>query len=286
MISDTALPSSSDKLRALNTPEGVDLHIEIASYGARIGAAFIDCLCIFLIWLGMTLLGISVVSHRWNDIYNSVVVIIWLLITFVLANFWFILFEMSARGATPGKRLLGLRVIARDGGALTAGSIVARNLVRYIEQVLPVVMLMNLNAAGLSLLGWLWPLFFLIFPLLNKDRMRLGDVVAGTWVIHNTRMKMKADLTADTAYQQADFQFTPEQLNVYGAYEIQALEGVLREKNSKALSTIADVVRNKIGWPYGDDDRAFLEAYYIAVRAKLERNMLFGKKRRDKFDEG
>src|SRR3546814_5288321 len=45
----------------------------------------------------------------------SAVAILWLLGFFVLRNGWFTLFEMGGRGATPGKRLMGLRVVARDG---------------------------------------------------------------------------------------------------------------------------------------------------------------------------
>ncbi len=46
----------------------------------------------------------------------------------LLRTFWFIGFELGARAATPGKRLMGIRVVARDGGRLTADAVVARNL--------------------------------------------------------------------------------------------------------------------------------------------------------------
>ena len=44
---------------------------------------------------------------------------------------------MGGRGATPGKRMLGLRVVARDGARLTGGAVIARNAMREIEVFLP-----------------------------------------------------------------------------------------------------------------------------------------------------
>jgi len=131
----------------------------------------------------------------------------------------------------------------------------------------------------------------MFFPLFNKDRMRAGDLIGGTWVIRAPRTKMSRDLHDDTDHIRQYFNFTPEQIAVYGAYELQTLEGLLRGKNKKALATVADVIRTKIGWvpaigAGNDDDRAFLQAYYSAVRGDLEKKMLFGKRRRDKNDVG
>src|SRR3546814_4149078 len=61
---------------------------------------------------------------------SGVMLSIWMLGGFLLRNFWFIGFEMGQRAATPGKRLMGIRVVARDGGRLTADAVVARNLIR------------------------------------------------------------------------------------------------------------------------------------------------------------
>jgi hypothetical protein len=49
---------------------------------------------------------------------------------------------------------------------------------------------------------------------------------------------------------------------------------------------VAKRIRAKIGWTEGRDetDRAFLDAYYTALRRKLEAGLLFGRRRKDKFD--
>ena len=51
-----------------------------------------------------------------------ILLVLWLIGFFILRNGWFSLFEMGSRGATPGKRMLGLRVVARDGARLTGAA--------------------------------------------------------------------------------------------------------------------------------------------------------------------
>ena len=77
------------------------------------------------------------------------------------------------------------------------------------------------------------------------------------------------------------------QLDVYGVFELQTLEKVLRDSRPEAIGPVAAAIRRKIGAP--DDrehDYAFLTAYYNAARARMERGLLFGKRRLDKYDTG
>ena len=64
------------------------------------------------------------------------------------------------------------------------------------------------------------------------------------------------------------------------------LEDVLRRKDPKTMAAVADRIRTKIGWrkEAGEADEAFLAAYYGALRGRLETRLLFGHRRRDKFD--
>ena len=287
---DTLPLYTNPKQRALSTPEGVDLNIEIASFGSRILAFIIDSICIYGTIIGFSIAVALMATGRVGENPMQFLSAIWLLVVFVLRNFWFILFEMGARGATPGKRLLKLRVVARDGGRLEASSVVARNLMRDVEVFLPLMFVFSLASfSGYTVLAFGWTLMFMLFPLFNKDRMRAGDLLGGTWVIRATRTKMHHDLNDDSAQIAQSYAFTPEQLMAYGAFEVQTLEGLLRGKNKKSIAKVADVVRGKIGWidnttTYNYSDRVFLQAYYTAARAHLEKNMLFGKKRRDKHD--
>ncbi len=279
-----------EHLRTLPTPEGVELTLEMASIGARMGAFLLDMV---MIWGAIIIASIIILSTgvgTGNEGVWKVLGVIWLMTTFVLRNFWFILFEMGPRGATPGKRVAGLRVIARGGGRLEARSVVARNLLRDVELFLPLgFMAQQIGSdsadAWTALLGLGWTGLFLFFPLFNKDRMRAGDLLAGTWVIRVPRPDVGHDLAERQDANPARFQFSEEQLAAYGAYELQTLETVLRGTDENAIHLVGETIRAKIGWPYEHDDRAFLNAYYSAVRTRLERGMLFGKKKRDKFDE-
>lgn len=280
------------KSRLLTTPEGVDLHLEIASFGARMVAYTLD---IFFIYITIIFLAVifaqTGANVHLNDQAAPIVAAFWTLLLFVLRNFWFIIFEMGSRGATPGKRIMRLRVTARDGGRLEAGSVVARNLLRDVEVFLPLVFIvyMSFNSGAgwawlYGLLGAGWTLLFLFFPMFNRDRMRAGDLLGGTWVIRAPRARILRDLRDDSRHFQHYFQFTPEQVAVYGAFEIQTLEKLLRGRDDRSLAAVADTIRAKIDWPDGDDNRAFLQAYYAAVRTHLEKNMLFGQKRANKYD--
>ncbi len=271
------------KLREFVTPEGVDLQLRIASAALRLGALLIDLILIVLTLVLFTLLIL------WAGLASnsSIAVTVWLLGAFVLRTFWFIGFELGARAATPGKRLMGIRVVARDGGRLTADAVVARNLIRELELFLPLTM-MGVGAAEDMVSGWTalagvaWSLTLSLFLLFNRDRMRMGDLIAGTWVVMAKRAKLDRDIAADGGGVDA-IRFTDAELAVYGIYELQELERVLRGGDPRAMRDVADTIRGKIGRPVAEEDDVFLTSYYRQLKARLERGLLFGKRREDKY---
>ena len=271
------------KLREFVTPEGVDLQLRIASAALRLGALLIDLILIVLTLVLFTLLIL------WAGLASnsSIAVTVWLLGAFILRTFWFIGFELGTRAATPGKRLMGIRVVARDGGRLTADAVVARNLIRELELFLPLTM-MGVGAAEDMVSGWTalagvaWSLTLSLFLLFNRDRMRMGDLIAGTWVVMAQRAKLDRDITADGAGVDA-IRFTDAELAVYGIYELQELERVLRGADPRAMRDVADTIRGKIGRPVAEEDDVFLTSYYRQLKARLERGLLFGKRREDKY---
>lgn len=273
------------------TPEGIDLGLGLATMNLRAGAFLID-LTVMLLVLGI-LYGIAeavaVNAFRsGNRATFEVVVAVFLLIFFFVRNGYFILWEAGPRGSTPGKRAVGLRVIARSGERLTVDSVVARNLMREVEFFLPISFLLLPGQSGAKF-GWyeaaaaVWLLLFLAFPLFNRDRLRVGDLLAGTWVISAPRRRLAYDLVGEVPAADQLF-FTPAQLDVYGVYELQTLERVLREGDYGTIVQVADTIRRKIGFDAPGEDARFLHDYYAAVRAHMERGLLFGRRRRDKFD--
>lgn len=273
--------------RSLITPEGVDLSLRLADAGQRFSAFLLDTIFMTVALVLLTLLVVfGVVATKMGG--ASSLAIIWLLGAFVLRNFYFILMEMGPRAATFGKRIVGLRVVARNGGRLTADAVIARNLMREIEVYLPLSFLGFNAAEGLAstigtLFGLGWACIFLFFPLFNRDRLRVGDLLAGTWVINTPKKNLGFDLAA-RHYSPVGPSFSDEQLDAYGQFELQTLEQVLRLGNAESMATVADTIRAKIGYWHDVSDAAFLDAYYRALRSRLERKLLFGKRRLDKHD--
>ncbi len=281
-----------DWTRQFITPEGVDLRLEIAPFGQRAAAFLLDALIIIGVLVALTLLCVLTALGGHNEIAGQAAYVLWLLGLFLLRNAYFLVFEMGPRAATPGKRALKIRVAARDGGALTATSIFARNAMREIEIFLPATFLLAQHQgvdAVLALLGTIWTGVFLLFPLFNRDRLRLGDLVAGTWVVMAPTRRLLPDMAlAPNAFAAARFDFTPAQLDAYGVKELQVLEDVLRRRQIETIRGVADRIRTKIGWTRGPDesDFDFLDAYYAALRRRLEQLMLLGRRRKDKHDRG
>ncbi|GAB5487281.1 MAG: RDD family protein [Parasphingorhabdus sp.] len=293
--------------RIMVSPEGVPLNVTVAAAGARAGALALDIVIIlsmiFFVTIAclLVLWGFGVAFAGNPEEFNGplgVLAVIWIISVFLFRNAYFLYFELGDRAATWGKRAVGIRVAARDGGRLTAEAVIARNIVRDVELFLPLVFLMQTStqesaSSFTAWAGFIWVLMFLLFPLFNKDRLRGGDLIAGTWVIQNVK-KGLGDIVAPTAATQTEndtnpasrYQFTEEDLSVYGEYELQTLENVLRTGSEEALETVASSICQKIGWQPGTgDERIFLEAYYTALRARLERGMRFGKRRKDKYSQ-
>ncbi|MBW6526448.1 RDD family protein [Sphingomonas sp. RHCKR7] len=266
--------------RRLVTPEGVDLGVELGGAGARATAYGLDLLMMLLILV----VGSAAMAYLLRPRAAEPMAILWLLGAFALRNGWFILFELGVRGATPGKRALGLRVIARDGVRLTGSAIVARNAVREVEVFLPLTFLI-MQAGAQRADAWLaiaalgWSAIFLLFPLFNRDRLRMGDVLAGTWVVRDERRPLGSDLAAASTSRR----FTEETLDLYGEYELHALEEVLRAGHGTRLSIVASAIRAKAGLADDGDDAAFLADYYAALCARLERRRVLGRSVADKW---
>jgi len=281
---------AADAGREFVTPEGVDLRLRLGEVSDRAAALVIDLLLMVLMLIGMSVLAAAVLWATKAEA-PEIVGVIWLLGFFLLRNFYFTGFELRPGAATPGKRLMKLRVIARNGGRLTADAVFARNALRELELFLPMGFLFARGEgvdAWLVSLGCLWSLIFLLFPLFNRDRLRAGDLIAGTMVVRAPRPLLLPDLARDGAVALTELTFSEVQLDAYGIKELQVLENVLRGNDRKTIAEVARRIRTKIAWTDGaaTSDRAFLAAYYAALRGRLERQMLFGRRRKDKFDKG
>ncbi|MGH6886792.1 MAG: RDD family protein, partial [Geminicoccales bacterium] len=177
--------------RTIVTPEGVALPVELAGRSERAAAFLIDLSIITGCFIGLILLAwLAGLTEGGPGEGQGIAVWVWiilLLVWFLVRSFYFALFELRWQGSTPGKRVFHLRVTDRSGGALTADAVIARNLMREVEVFLPFSLIIVGIATEmhgllqLAMLGWMLILTFM--PLFNRDRLRVGDMVGGTWVI-------------------------------------------------------------------------------------------------------
>ena len=188
-------------------------------------------------------------------------------------------------------------MIDRGGGLLKPEAIFARNLTRDLEVWFPIMVLGSPETLLPGAPGWasiiavVWLVVLALMPLFNWQRLRVGDIVAGTIVVRAPRLELNRDLAGSRSRgRSATYVFTDEQLEIYGVFELQVLEDLLRKRgktNRQAMEVVCEKIRTKIDW---DPDRRrvvperFLRDFYAALRARLERKMLFGTRRESKHD--
>lgn len=295
--------------KILISPEGVPLNIRVATIGEHATALMFD---LFLMLIAVVILIILFGLSLHINLNFYVTTTFFLFLFFVIRNMYFIHFELAWQGRTPGKKICGLRVINRQGGELTPSSIIARNITREVELFLPISLLFSMPQgsgiwAHLAVLGWV--LILCCLPLFNREHLRAGDLIGGTIVIAMPKRALLGDLTikhpAGASQANANnvnyriaipepepvggYTFTHDQLAIYGAFELQVLEEFLRRpplpENIRLLEEACNKICKKINWtePIAPADvRRFLNDFYTAERAELERGQLFGNLREDK----
>ncbi len=153
--------------RTIATPEGVELQLRLAGVGSRFAAGMID----FAIKGALVAVAALVAGVSAGEIPALVVGGAGLLFAMV---FFDVLFEVRSGGRTPGKRALGLRVVLADGRPVGLRASAVRNLLRLVEG-LP----LSYVPAIVSILA-------------TRANQRLGDLAAGTVVVHEAGTRAPA----------------------------------------------------------------------------------------------
>jgi uncharacterized membrane protein SpoIIM required for sporulation/uncharacterized RDD family membrane protein YckC len=150
----------------VETPEHVEVRLELAGLGSRMAAAALDTILLFFAILCIGLIGSNVnLGGALGGWFEALLV----LLLFALVWGYFAAFEALNGGRTPGKQSLGIRVVMDTGQPVTTGAAVVRNLVRLLDCYFPLAPIL--------------PAMLLMF--LNKSNKRLGDMAAGTIVVRD-----------------------------------------------------------------------------------------------------
>lgn len=146
-----------DTVRFVDTPEGIELELRVAGPVPRGFAWLVD----FSIRVMVYILTANLLQF-----FKGMGMALWLVTAFLLEWLYPVVFEVLWKGQTPGKRALGLRVLKDDGTPVDWASSMQRSLLMFAD-FLPL-----LYGTGLGAM------------LLSRHFQRLGDLVAGTLVVH------------------------------------------------------------------------------------------------------
>lgn len=163
----------------IDTPENVSFGYEIAGIGSRFLGGLLDSAVILLalFFLNLVLAMLLEMVNAGNPVAaalgdentltwgGGLVLALYTLLNFILIWGYYVIFELTWNGQTPGKRWAGVRVVRANGNPAGFLDIIIRNLVRIVD-FLPVV-----YGLGLTVM------FF------NQHARRLGDYAAGTIVV-------------------------------------------------------------------------------------------------------
>ncbi len=159
---------------SIDTPENVTFGYEVAGIGSRFLAALVDTIVILLLQALVNIITVFVINiflgvDTLPEELQVWVAAIFGLLAFILLWGYYILFEMSWNGQSLGKRWVGLRVIKTDGTPVTLIESLIRNLIRLVD-FLPL-------SYGLGV----------VTMFVSNQSRRLGDLAAGTLVIHDQK---------------------------------------------------------------------------------------------------
>ncbi len=217
-----------DTIHAVQTPEGVDLVLRAAGPVPRGLAWITDTLLQGAITFGLSFaVGILGLTGGFG-------MGLFLIAIFVLVWFYPVIFEVRAHGQTPGKRLLGLRVVQENGTPVGWSESVLRNFL-LVADFLPLFYL-----AGL------------VTMFLDPSFRRLGDLAAGTLVVYADAPRTKVAAIGDVIPLAPPVALTLEEQTAVIAFAERATS--LTPERALELAQIADALSG------GDDPPARLRA--------------------------
>jgi len=237
----------------IDTPEQIRLEFRLAGVGSRFLALAFDTV------LQAGAIGVLVAiwfAARWFGALSQVArpVAAWAIAAVVAAGFlvyscYFAIFESVWNGQTPGKRLVGLRVIDISGRPVTVYAALIRNLLRIVDQM-----------PGIYAIA-------IVSVLITRRQQRLGDLAAGTVVVHERLEPAAAGPgPAPSTIRHGAHRLAPE--------EIVVIEGFLRRRDEldtwvrrQSARRIAGRMAEKLELGPIEDEERLLEQLASEYRA-------------------
>ncbi len=259
------------------TPEQVEVKFELAGIGSRFVARLVDFLLqalVFLVLFFAIGVGFGVLFVRTVFSAGLANRRLRYLIVFVITNGYFLYFEAARGGQTPGKKMVGIRVIRDTGHPIDFRSALLRNVLRIVDEF-----------------GGMFPIG-LVSIFFSSEYRRVGDYVGGTLVVKVGRKPEMLSFrgAADSpgfpdrtnSSGEGSFSLPPESMPLLGALtrdEYRAIRHFLdrrAELDSEVVRGLCDKIAEPIAAKLHVDTFAvggsmrFLEA----VRSEWEKRMI------------
>jgi uncharacterized RDD family membrane protein YckC len=155
---------------AVDSVTGVDVSLHVAGPGARAYAFVIDWHIRVVLTIAWYVLGVLLYNGRWDLSPPNEPDAAWFVFIGVPAGALYLLYpcimEIIMHGRTPGKRMVGVRLVTHDGSVPAISAILLRNVFRLIDS---------------------FPAFYgvgLVTTVVTKNHVRIGDLAAGTLLVY------------------------------------------------------------------------------------------------------
>lgn len=242
----------------IDTPEQIRLEYALAGVGSRFLALAFDTVLqvaaiVVLVGIGLLVRSLTAVTAALGGVasggFGTWVIAVLVAAGFLVYSAYFAIFEAVWTGQTPGKRLVGLRVIDVSGRPVSVYAAIIRNVLRIVDQVPGIY--------GIAILS----------VLVTRRQQRLGDLAAGTVVVHE-RLEEAAPAAAamTSTVRHGAHRLSPD--------EIVLIEGFLRRREAldswvrlNTARRIAARMRDRLELAGADDDEGLLEQLAAEYRA-------------------
>ncbi|MBS4189523.1 RDD family protein [Bacillus sp. FJAT-49705] len=252
----------------IKTPEYVSLQFQLAGLGSRSAAFIIDQLILMIVNILIIVLLIFIIVDQpdymlWANM-NSVSLAIAIILLFILNWGYFFAFEYFSGGRTIGKKVIGIRVIQDNGHSITLLSSFIRNFLRIIDS-LPVYYFLGL-----------------IMIFFHSKHKRIGDLVAGTIVVHERKTKKNKQTAIEKEIEKRgltkddiDFDewalksFDTKEWNLVKTYSNRFMQLPYDERNQLTIN-VAKIVLPKTGIEMSGKNYQNLEDILLILYLKLK----------------
>lgn len=246
--------AAHDKL-SIDTPEQVALDFALASFGSRFLAIAVDTLiqtAATIVLVGTGLGALFALSVSPGNAAPWVLAVLFF-VYFLIYHAYFAVFEAAWNGQTPGKRVIGLRVISVTGQPISVFEAILRNVVRIADQL-----------PGIYAIG-------IVSIFVTERNQRLGDLAAGTVVVHERAVvaddvELRLEPPA-TPTHHGGTRLTSEEAAVIELF-VRRREQLGSHERSRKAAQIADRIRMRLGITEKSDDEPFLEEVLTEYRER------------------